>query len=56
MAEGLRLERVALAFGGLRVLREVSLETRSGELLALIGPNGAGKTSVLNCTASCLRT
>jgi branched-chain amino acid transport system ATP-binding protein len=55
MAENLRLERVALAFGGLRVLQEVSFETRSGELLALIGPNGAGKTSVLNCACGIYR-
>src|SRR4249920_1251445 len=55
MAENLRLERVSLAFGGLRVLHEVSFETRPGELLALIGPNGAGKTSVLNCICGLYR-
>ena len=55
MAENLRLERVSLAFGGLRVLQKVSFETRSGELLALIGPNGAGKTSVLNCICGLYR-
>jgi len=57
MAEdtGLRLEHVSLAFGGLRVLEDVSLEARSGELLALIGPNGAGKTSVLNCICGLYR-
>ncbi|HTN27887.1 MAG TPA: ABC transporter ATP-binding protein [Burkholderiales bacterium] len=55
MAENLRLERVSLAFGGLRVLHEVSFETRPGELLSLIGPNGAGKTSVLNCICGLYR-
>jgi branched-chain amino acid transport system ATP-binding protein len=54
MAE-LRLEGVSLAFGGLNVLREVSIATRPGELLALIGPNGAGKTSVLNCICGLYR-
>jgi len=49
MAETLSLDRVSLAFGGLRVLQNVTFETRERELLALIGPNGAGKTSVLNC-------
>ena len=51
----LRLEGLALAFGGLQVLDGVSLSTRAGELLALIGPNGAGKTSVLNCVSGIYR-
>ena len=54
MAE-LRLESVSLAFGGLKVLEEVSLAARPGELVALIGPNGAGKTSVLNCISGIYR-
>ena len=48
MAE-LEVNHVSLAFGGLRVLREVSFDVEAGELLALIGPNGAGKTSLFNC-------
>lgn len=55
MAENLKLEGVSLAFGGLQVLKDVSFETREGELLCLIGPNGAGKTSVLNCIGGLYR-
>ena len=55
MADQLKLEGVALAFGGLQVLDGVSFETREGELLCLIGPNGAGKTSVLNCICGLYR-
>jgi branched-chain amino acid transport system ATP-binding protein len=55
MAEHLTVERIALAFGGLSVFREVSFEVRPGELVALIGPNGAGKTSVLNCIGGIYR-
>ena len=51
----LRVEGISLAFGGLRVLEEVSFAARPGELLALIGPNGAGKTSVLNCICGIYR-
>jgi branched-chain amino acid transport system ATP-binding protein len=54
-AASLRVEDLALAFGGLQVLQGVSFEARPGELLALIGPNGAGKTSVLNCVCGIYR-
>ena len=55
MVEQLSLRNVGLSFGGLQVLRDVSFETRAGELLCLIGPNGAGKTSVLNCICGIYR-
>jgi len=45
----LSVDKVSLAFGGLRALSEVSLEVAQGELVSIIGPNGAGKTSLLNC-------
>jgi branched-chain amino acid transport system ATP-binding protein len=54
MAE-LHLRSVSLAFGGLKVLDEVSFKARPGELVALIGPNGAGKTSALNCISGIYR-
>src|SRR6266550_1335719 len=44
----LSVERVSLAFGGVRALGEVSFDIRKGEIRAIIGPNGAGKTSMLN--------
>ena len=43
------VDSVSLHFGGLVVLRSVSLSAAAGEVTAVIGPNGAGKTALLNC-------
>src|SRR5262245_63093379 len=51
----LRVESISLAFGGLKVLEDVSFAARACELLARLGPNGAGKTSVLNCICGIYR-
>ena len=39
---------VTLRFGGVVSLRNVTVQMRRGEILAVIGPNGAGKTSLFN--------
>lgn len=47
--EQLGIKNLTLAFGGIVVLQQVSMEIRKGEIHAVIGPNGAGKTSLFNC-------
>ncbi|PWE31571.1 ABC transporter ATP-binding protein [Pararhodobacter marinus] len=44
----LELDQVALHFGGLAAISDLSVSVHAGEVLAVIGPNGAGKTSMLN--------
>jgi branched-chain amino acid transport system permease protein len=44
----LRVSDLSVSFGGVRAVREVSLEVRDGELVGLIGPNGAGKTTLVD--------
>ena len=45
----LRVSDLAIRFGGVQALRDVTFDIEPGELLGLIGPNGAGKTTVFNC-------
>lgn len=47
--------RVSLSFGGIKVLKGLDVEFRSGEVTGLIGPNGAGKTSLFNCLTGAYR-
>ena len=49
MADALEVRGVALRFGGVRALTDVSFGVEPGELFSIIGPNGAGKTSIVNC-------
>src|SRR5512134_1949233 len=42
------VEGVALSFGGVKALQDVSFDVREHEIRAIIGPNGAGKSSMLN--------
>jgi branched-chain amino acid transport system ATP-binding protein len=45
----IKFDSISLSFGGVEALKEVSIDIKDNEILAIIGPNGAGKTCVLNC-------
>ena len=44
----LAIDRLGIAFGGLKALDRVSFAIARGELVGLIGPNGSGKTTLIN--------
>lgn len=50
----IRLENISLEFDGKQVLREVNLQVRQGEFIALIGPSGGGKSTLLRVLAGLL--
>ncbi|MDW4499992.1 ABC transporter ATP-binding protein [Sulfitobacter sp. D35] len=47
----LNVTSVDKAYGGLRVVQDMSLNLASGEVLGVIGPNGAGKSTLFNLIA-----
>src|SRR3954447_16606812 len=47
----LTLDRLDKSFGGVPVLRGLSLEVERGEIVALLGPSGSGKTTALRLIA-----
>ncbi len=45
----LQTNDLSMAFGGLVVFENISLNIYEHQIVALIGPNGAGKTTLINC-------
>ncbi len=45
----LTVNHLAAGYGAVRALHDVSVEVRSGEIVALLGTNGNGKSTLMKC-------
>ena len=43
----LKIENLSVSYGGIKALRNISLEVPEGQIVTLIGANGAGKSTTL---------
>ena len=51
----LRAEKLVKLYGKHRVVDELSLDVRQGEIVGLLGPNGAGKTTTFHMIVGLIR-
>jgi branched-chain amino acid transport system ATP-binding protein len=55
MSAALRLDGVAIRFGGVQAVAGVSFAVEAGDFVGLIGPNGAGKTTLIKIVAGLIQ-
>ena len=44
----LEAQDIAISFGGIKAVHDVSFSVSAGEVFSIVGPNGAGKTTIFN--------
>ncbi len=52
----LKVDNINVYYGKIHALKDVSLEVKEGEIVALIGANGAGKSTTLKTVSGLLRS
>lgn len=51
----LTVNNLAVHYGVIEAIREVSFEVKEGEIVSLIGANGAGKSTILKAVSGLIR-
>ena len=51
----LSVQGLCAQYGKIKILHDISLEVKKGEIVALIGANGAGKTTFLKVVSGLVR-
>ena len=51
----IKVTSISKSFGKKKILENLNLEVKNGEILSLLGPNGCGKTTLLNILSGLLR-
>jgi branched-chain amino acid transport system ATP-binding protein len=51
----MRIEKLDVGYGGIRVLNRIDLELKAGTLTCVLGPNGAGKTTLARAVSGTLK-
>ena len=52
----LKIKDLVVKYGGITAVKDISLEIKEGETVALIGANGAGKSSTLHAVSGLIRS
>lgn len=50
MSKLMEINHCRKQFGGLEVLKDLSISVEEGQVLSIIGPSGSGKSTLLRCT------
>jgi branched-chain amino acid transport system ATP-binding protein len=51
----LKIENINVYYGDVQVIKNISLDVKTGELVAVIGANGAGKTTMIKTISGILK-